>query len=126
MWWKLLRKWWSVVLIVAVFFLANVIVRRFLEGQDRLTAGYIVRGTMLLLPCFLFLFKTEFRYSGKFVLALVSFVLAVTCRFLDEKLEIGFMPWGTHWLWHVGTAFGAYFLGEYLIGNVDNPKLEKE
>jgi len=35
------------------------------------------------------------------------------------------MPWGTHWLWHLSTALGAYFLGEYLIKNAySNSKVE--
>ena len=72
---------------------------------------------MLLLPCYLFLRQTQFRNSTGLFTAIGFFVLALLFRYLDEKIEIGFMPWGTHWLWHVSTAFGAYFLGEYLIQN---------
>ena len=123
-WWKLLRKWWLVAVIIGLVFLATALVRRFLDGQDEITAGYVIRGTMLLLPCFLFLFKTEFNNMGNFLIALLCFVLAITFRFLDEKIYLSFMPWGTHWLWHVSTAAGAYFLGEYLIGHADDPGLE--
>lgn len=115
MWLKVLPKKWLIAPILVAFFGLSYFASKGLEGQDRITAGYIVRGTMLLLPCFLFLFRSHFRHASLFFYACFSLVLALLFRFADEKIEIGFMPWGTHWLWHVSTAFGAYFLGEYLI-----------
>ena len=117
-WLKVLPgKIWIVPVLIAFFgltWLSGV----FLQGQDRISAGYVVRGLMLLLPCFLFLLKTGFRQSLLFFTAATFFLLALLFRFTDEKILFTFMPWGTHWLWHVSTAFGAYFLGEYLIKNV--------
>lgn len=117
MWLKVLPKKIQLVWVLLLFFGLTFLAMRFLNGQDRISAGYFFRGWMLLLPCYMFLRKTQFRNSSGLFIAITFFVLALLFRFLDEKIVIGFMPWGTHWLWHVSTAFGAYFLGEYLIRN---------
>ncbi len=116
-WLKVLPKKWGIVPILIAFAALTWFSGWFLEGQDRISAGYVVRGLMLLLPCFLFLLKTGFRQWGIFFAAAGCFMLALGFRFADEKIFIPFMPWGTHWLWHVSTAVGAWFLGEYLIKN---------
>lgn len=117
-WLKVLPRWWWIFPVLIGFFGLTVSLGAFLEGQDRITAGYFIRGTMLLLPCYLFLLRTGFKESMIFFAAALCFLLALSFRFADEKFEIAFMPWGTHWLWHVSTAVGGYFLGTYLIRNV--------
>lgn len=117
MWLKVLPKKIQLVWVLLLFFGLTVLSGMFLHGQDRISAGYFFRGWMLLLPCYLFLRKTQFRNASGLFIAIAFFSLALLFRFLDEKIELAFMPWGTHWLWHVSTAFGAYFLGEYLIRN---------
>lgn len=117
MWMKVLPRKSLVIPIVIAFVGLTALSGAFLQGQDRISAGYFVRGVMLFLPCFLFLRQTSFRYSLSFFLAVAFFILALVFRFADEKTAIAFMPWGTHWLWHVSTAVGGYFLGEYLIRN---------
>lgn len=115
MWLKVLTKKWLIAPILVVFVGLTFLAQYFLSGQDRISAGYFVRGTMLLLPFFLFLRKTAFRNASLLIFTTLFLVLALTFRFVDEKTDFAFMPWGTHWLWHVSTAFAAYFLGEYII-----------
>lgn len=116
MWLKVLPKPLWIAPILVAFVALTWLSGRFLEGQDRISAGYVVRGMMLLLLCFLFLLKSGFRQWGAFFAAAGFFALALGFRFADEKILISFMPWGTHWLWHVSTAAGAWLLGAYLIG----------
>lgn len=125
MWLKVLPKKIQLLWVLLIFFGLTFLSFLVLEGQNRISAGYFVRGWMLLLPCYLFLRKTHFQNSARLFTAILFFCLALLFRFLDEKIEIGFMPWGTHWLWHVSTAFGAFFLGEYLIKNAYQVKSEK-
>ena len=120
MWLKVLPRKSYIWPILIVFVGLTLLFTRFLHGQDSISAGYFVRGVMLFLPCYLFLRQTDFRYARTFFAAVLFFILALVFRFADEKVGIGFMPWGTHWLWHVSTAIGGYFLGEYLIRNTEN------
>jgi hypothetical protein len=117
MWLKVLPKNIHIVWVLLIFFGLTFLATFFLNGQDRISASYFIRGWMLLLPCYLFLRQTKFQNASGLFVAIAFFALALLFRFLDEKVTIHWMPWGTHWLWHVSTAFGAYFLGEYLIKN---------
>jgi hemolysin III len=117
MWLKVLPKKVQIIWVLLVFFGLTGLSMILLEGQDRISAGYFFRGWMLLLPCYLFLRRTNFKNAAHLFTAIACFALALLFRYLDEKIEIPSMPWGTHWLWHISTAFGAYFLGEYLIKN---------
>lgn len=117
MWLKVLPKKIQLVWILLIFFGLTALSGFFFEGQNRISAGYFFRGWMLLLPCYLFLRQTKFQNALGLFTAIGFFALALLFRFLDEKVVIESMPWGTHWLWHISTAFGAYFLGEYLIRN---------
>lgn len=124
MWLKVLSKKWMIVPVIITFVGLTYLTRISLEGQDRISAGYLVRGAMLLIPCFWFLRKTQFKHGRLLFYTTFFLTLALTFRFLDEKVYLEFMPWGTHWLWHVSTAFAACFLGEYLIRSnerVNNP-----
>lgn len=117
MWLKVLPKKIWIILVVGIFIALTYLSGAFLSGQDKISAGYFVRGVMLFLPCFLFLRKTEFSHATHFFSAVGFFILALLFRFADEKIELDFMPWGTHWLWHISTAVGGYYLGVYLIQN---------
>lgn len=117
MWLKVLPNKWLVIPVVLAFIGLTYVSRYFFSGQDQISIGYLVRGSMLLIPCFLYLRKSHFRLANLFFYATMCLVMALVFRFLDEKILLNWMPWGTHWLWHISTAFGAYFLGRYLIGN---------
>lgn len=123
MWLKVLSKKVLIVPILVAFVGLSFLSMAFLDGQDQISASYFVRGIMMFLPCFLFLLKTSFRHSAFFFSAVFCFVLALIFRFADEKVTIAFMPWGTHWLWHVSTAVGGYFWGEYLIRNMEEEEM---
>ena len=116
-WMKVLKPKWLVIPVVVLFFLLTFATIRFFEGQDRVSAGYIIRGTMLLLPFVLYLRQPGIRlrlyvlYTGLFL------GLALSFRYIDDKILISWMSWGTHWLWHVSTAVAAWFLGEFILQN---------
>jgi hemolysin III len=44
--------------------------------------------------------------------ATVFFIMALVFRKVDDRFE--WMTMGTHWLWHICTATGVFFLAEYL------------
>ena len=115
MWVKVLPKKRLLGPILLLFFTLSFLSGYFMEGQDRISASYVIRGVMLFVPCFILLVKTKFKHIAFLIGTIISFVLALVFRYADEKIYFSFMPWGTHWLWHISTAVGGYFLGEYLI-----------
>jgi hypothetical protein len=43
----------------------------------------------------------------------VALLLALLFRYTDDFEHLA-LPMGTHWLWHVFSGIGAWFLGVYM------------
>lgn len=112
-WWGIFRKkhWILVVFLLFSGFFYGF--RMVFDGQDLISANYFLRGTLLFLPCLLFLFKTNYKGWLSFLLAVFIFSIALTFRYLDNKISYPAM--GTHFLWHICCAWGAFYLGRYII-----------
>ncbi len=86
--------------------------------------SYLITGIMIFLPGILFLQKTKYQFAGKLIWAVMLFLLALFFRRFDFEGMI-LLPMGTHWLWHVSCAAGAFMLGDYLyhlkIEQLKNP-----
>jgi hemolysin III len=117
-WRKVLYRSWQLWVVFPAF-LAVMIGSRWLlwqYGSETLrpfviNIGYALTGLMVLIPLFLLLRKTRWRYGGVVLWALACFGLAVLFRTADPW---GWFPFGTHWLWHVFGAFACSALIEYV------------
>ncbi|MBX9853456.1 MAG: hypothetical protein K2X86_17055 [Cytophagaceae bacterium] len=124
-WIKILPKWWYVFFILIPFAVSRYIIFHklsssaggvFLLEMDRQTtinASYLMSGVMIFLPAMILLYKQRFTDAFHIVISCVLFILGLIFRETDTW-EIQWLPIGTHWLWHISTATGSYFLGEYL------------
>lgn len=90
-------------------------------GNLSISIGYIASALGVLFPIVLYLFRTRFRNSIQVVLAVCSFALAISCRYLDLRSD--FLPMGTHWLWHSFGALAVFFLMQYIY--LDNTALSR-
>jgi hypothetical protein len=75
--------------------------------------SYAITGVITGLPLVLMLFKTRFFKLNYVVITVSFFILALVFRELDAY-SIPFLPMGTHFLWHVFTGIGAYYILAYL------------
>ena len=113
-WTKVFKRWWKAILfiIVPVYFL-QYILHRFFDSQASVNLSYLITGINIFVPVIIILFRTDFVSSSKIFWAVFFLSLGLFFREADswnyEKLWMG-----THFLWHVFTAAGAYFLAEYL------------
>ena len=73
---------------------------------------YISTAIGLLLPIFIYLVKTKFRFGKYILFALLSFSSAITFRIIDKRVDLFDM--GTHWLWHSFGAISVFFLMLYI------------
>ena len=111
-WVKVLPRWWWVVPIVG----AGLALRLWLYNlptQAGVNGAYLVSGSLIFIPTFLLLFQTRFAASQYIFISLLFFSLSLLFRYTDA-LEQPFLPMGTHFLWHICTGLGAFFLAEYL------------
>jgi hemolysin III len=110
---KIAHQWWHNVLILIVV-LSIVVGGRMLPwpASVQISAGYVLTVLGLLLPLFLYLYKTQFRNVLWVLLAVLSFAVAVTFRSFDSHIDT--LPMGSHWLWHSFGAVAVFFLMLYI------------
>jgi len=105
------KTWW---LTMGGFLLLVLVSRWALQGSWYVNVQYLIRGLFLLLPAWGILQKTRFIAWRTLTFAAFFLSLSLGFRLLD-KITIEWLPMGTHFLWHLLSAVGAWFLGKYLL-----------
>jgi hypothetical protein len=109
-----LTRWYYALALVAAYIAFQFYARGQMRGSDMqlfININYAVLASVVLLPVTAFLISTKFRH-GKWVgIALVAFVLALTCRVADKWQWLDF---GTHFLWHAFGAVAAWCMFNYI------------
>lgn len=113
-WLRILPKWWYVLLIFIPVFALRWLLFMELPEHLSINLSYAISGLMVIIPLMVLLVHSHFAKGGIVLLILVSFALALLFRQLDVH-EFGFLPQGTHFLWHLLSAVGSYFMLYYLV-----------
>jgi hypothetical protein len=113
-WLKILPKWWYVLLIFVPVFLIRFVLFGQLPQHVGINVSYAISGLLVIVPLLVYLYRSHFQKLSAVIAVLVSFSFALLFRQLDP-FGIPFLPQGTHFLWHLFSALGAYFMIEYLI-----------
>jgi len=89
---------------------------RFITYPDGwgVSLGYVATAMGILLPVFVFGYRTDWKYFVNVVFALVAFAFAISFRTMDGLLPLEFMYMGTHWLWHILGGTASYFILRYI------------
>ncbi len=93
------------------FVAAQYLTFHYLPAGLSTNVSYALLALSILLPTFAWMMRTQFRYYYYVLLALLSFVAALTCRMLD--FHDSFLPMGTHWLWHTFGALACHLMFLY-------------
>lgn len=112
-WYRVLKNGWIVALIMGGSVLLRFWLLINLPNPLSTNLSYLVSGIVIFVPTLLLLFATRFRQSHLIVAAISLLAVSLLFRRLDKEL-IDVFPMGTHFLWHIFSAAGAFFLAEYL------------
>ena len=103
------------------FYVMAILSVRYLNGYlgiGGVTLGYLLIGASILLPSFIFLFKTKFYKWQLLIITFIILGIALLFRSLDHPTPNPFpeiLPQGTHFLWHITSALAVFTLGYYLM-----------
>ena len=112
-WIKVLPKWWmGITIVIGVFFLRGSMFTYF-SGSIAINLSYTIGGLAFIVPLVLMLRKTKMNQSKQILIAIACFMLAIYFRGVDKQFT-DFVAFGTHFLWHIFTGIGAFFLAKYL------------
>lgn len=112
-WIKMLPKWWWVIPIIGISIILRAGGWYYLPGQAGVNVSYAITGATLLIPSLLLLYQTRLAHSHHIFISTICFILSLVFRQADNW-QISLLPMGTHFLWHIFSGIGAFFLAEYL------------
>ena len=112
-WIKILPQWWQ-----SLFFIIPVTVLRFylfeaLPAEMAVNVGYFLTGLLIFFPVLIYLVRHNFRYFLSILTSVVFLSLSLYFREMDQRIT-DILPMGTHFLWHLLSGVGAFFLAKYL------------
>ena len=112
-WHKVIPNYRIVALIIlgAVFF--RYIGYYYFSLSVSTNISYFVAGVALFLPILIYLKKTDYFKASHILISMLSLILALVFRTID-KLNLLPLSMGTHFLWHIFSGIGGYFLALYL------------
>jgi hemolysin III len=117
---KSANRLWSRVVLIAVI-VALYMIPRILPVPVgyRTSAGYIGTAVAVLLPIFIYLYRTKWQRARYLGFTILFFTLAVGCRTLDKKFDIDYLWMGTHWLWHMLGGIAVFWLIQYIYEDIE-------
>ncbi len=120
LWHKLLKKWPYTFIVILFSFLLRFFIMssNYFDKHTSSNFSYVVSGLTIFIPATVIIFKTNFRKLNYLLLSIFFFVFSLIFRKVD-LIQFNLLPMGTHFLWHVFSAVGSFFLAEYLYG-LDN------
>ncbi|WP_373057420.1 hypothetical protein [Zunongwangia sp. H14] len=114
------RFLWQRIVLAAIVLLLVFGVRYIPFGKFQISMNYVGTALGLLLPIFVYLYKTYFRSWGTISLAILSFSIALFFRVMDKFMDD--LEMGTHWLWHSFGAISVFFLMKYIYRSKSLPR----
>jgi hemolysin III len=112
-WVKVLPRWQFVFLIIPLIVVFRVLIFRWLDPPHSINVGYLVTGTLIFVPLLLYLRKTSFQGFFEISVSILLLIIALFFREKDHQLSEWFSV-GSHFIWHLCSGIGAFFLGQYL------------
>lgn len=116
-WQKILSNFLYLGVVVLVFGLVQTGISHTFLPPTSINLSYLWRGIALFLPAVLLLRSISYKGTRLLVTAILFFILALVFRSSDKLPEVvRVLYMGSHWLWHVSTVLGAFYLAEFLYG----------
>ena len=112
-WFKLIPTKWVSSTIVLVLTSMRFMVHSFYDGSFATNLSYFISGVMIFLPIIFYVWQSNFKDALTIFLSVGFLSISLWFRQIDLQV-VEILPMGSHFLWHLFSGFGAYFLAKYL------------
>jgi len=113
-WIKYTKNWYFTVALFAVSFILRYMAFDWFSGHTATNLAYFITGTLIFLPILLYLRKINWQGLKWIILSVIFLVISLTFREIDRR-DLFDLSMGTHFLWHLFSGVGAYFLARFLF-----------
>ncbi len=112
-WHEILKSWlWAILLVLGII-VAHIFLYMYVKAPLSVNLGYLIRGTGLFFPFVVILYKIKFQYALQAILGILFFIVALFFRTYDKEY-IHYLYMGSHFLWHICTTIGVYFISDFI------------
>ena len=124
-WREVVGKWlWVLIFTLLPIFTYRVIYEFLaLPHSISVSIGYSVMASVIVVPLVLHCVRKYPAGWKSLTAALLSFVVAITFRTMDNGETSSLLPMGTHFLWHIFGGLCSFFMFSYLY-NSEKQKYE--
>ncbi|MEO9485684.1 MAG: hypothetical protein ABJG47_19655 [Ekhidna sp.] len=112
-WDRILPRRWQVASVILPFAFIRYAIFDSYSGQLALNLNYLATGFLIFFPIFFYLLKTRLKYYKVILFSMIYLSLSLVFRRIDFTAA-EFLPMGSHFLWHIISGFGAFYLAKYL------------
>lgn len=112
-WDKILPRRWQVASVVIPFTFIRFAVFDFYSGQFALNLNYLITGFLIFFPILFYLSKQRYNHFSSILVSVIFLSLSLIMRRIDYSFA-EWIPMGSHFLWHIFSGIGAFYLAKYL------------
>lgn len=112
-WFKIIPTWWGTAVVVVPFTLLRYSTYSLFPADTAVNISYFISGTIIFFPVIFYLIRTRFGGSLYIILSVVFLILSLMFREMDHRV-VHILPMGSHFLWHILSGVGAYYLARFL------------
>jgi hypothetical protein len=110
---KLLKKWYLVAGVVLPVTFLRFFLFNELPGGLAVNVSYFLTGVLIFLPVLIYLFRNNFHNYQPILISVLCLSISLLFRRIDYSVA-EFIPMGSHFLWHIFSGIGAFFLARYI------------
>lgn len=124
-WDRILRKRWQVAGVILPFLFFRFVIFDYVSDRMAINLNYFFTGLLIFFPILFFLLRNHFKQLRPVLISVIFLSLSLVMRRIDYTAA-QFIPMGSHFLWHIFSGVGAFYLAKYLyLVRKDEIKLSK-
>lgn len=112
-WNKVLPRKWQVATVMIPSIMIRLFAYNYLDGQFAINVSYFITGFLIFFPVIFYLHRHNYQFLKPILLSVIFLCVSLVFRRLDLEVVV-LLPMGSHFLWHIFSGFGAFYLAEYL------------
>lgn len=112
-WNKILARKWQVASVVIPFTFIRFAVFDFYSGQFAVNLNYFITGFLIFFPIIFYLSKHQYKHFSSILISVIFLSLSLIFRRVDYSFA-EWIPMGSHFLWHIFSGVGAFYMAMYL------------
>lgn len=122
-WFRLTKRKGLSALIMLGFLGLRMLTFQFLQGSMGVNVSYFISGVMIFVPIIFYLRLIHYQYSRYFLWSVFYLALSLFFRETDKASWVPF-EMGTHFLWHIFSGVGAFYLAAFIYSIERIPQRE--